>query len=205
MSHFIIKDIFAEMPGKYSEGREKENLDSSSSFVPSEAMLKEKEKTRERMRNTGSKPGSLKERRRSNGASTAASTAASKGKSYKTRSEREPKEMSQEEYFIKNKIKDTKDGSRNARTATMFRNYNRLGSDVFKKKRPDRIRNEADSDEEENWWLKSNYPKTDKYGVPIRNMKTKQWNCPVREGFKNKIKKKYGIFHTFSTPPPPVG
>ena len=166
------------MPGKYSEGREKENIYSSSSFVPSEAMLRQKEKTRERMRNTseGSKPRSLKERRRSNGASNAAS----KGKSYKSKSDREPKEMSEEEYFLKNKIKDTKDGSRNARTATMFRNYNRLGSDVFKKKRPDRIRNEADSDEEENWWLKSNYPKTDKYGVPIRNMKTKQWNCPVK-------------------------
>ena len=26
------------------------------------------------------------------------------------------------------------------------------------------------------------------------------WNS-VREGFKNKIKKKYGIFHTFLTPP----
>ena len=141
-------------------------------------MLRHAEKTRERMRNTsrGSKPGYLKERRRCNGSSTAAS----KGKSYKSKSDREPKEMSEEEYFIKNKVKDTKDGSRNARTATMFRNYNRLGSDVFKKKRPDRIRNEADSDEEENWWLKSNYPKTDKYGVPIRNMKTKQWNCPVK-------------------------
>ena len=173
--------FFAEMPGNNIEKRQKENLHSSASCVPSEAMLRQAEKFKERMRNAsggsgGSKPGSLKERRRSNGSSTAAS----KGKSYKTRSEREPKEMSQEEYFIKNKIKDTKDGSRNARTATMFRNYNRLGSDVFKKKRPDRIRNEADSDEEENWWLKSNYPKTDKYGVPIRNMKTKQWNCPVK-------------------------
>ncbi len=173
--------FFSEMPGNYSEGRQKENLDFSSSFVPTKAMLRHAEKTRERMRNAsggsgGSKPGSLKERRRSNGASTAAS----KGKSYKSKSDREPKEMSQEEYFLKNKIKDTKNGSRNARTATMFRNYHRLGSDVFKKKRPDRIRNEADSDEEEDSWLKINNPKTDKYGVPIRNMKTKQWNCPVK-------------------------
>ena len=150
-------------------------------FAPSEAMLRQKEKTRERMRNASggsgvSKPGSLKERRRSNGASTAAS----KGKSYKTRSEREPNEMSQEEYFIKNKIKDTKDGSRNAWTATKFRNYHRLGSDVFKPPRSDRIRNEADSDEEENWWLKSNYPNTDKFGFPIRNKQTKQWNCPLK-------------------------
>ena len=88
--------------------------------------------------------------------------------------------MSQEEYFIKNKIMDTKDGSRNAWTATKFRNYHRLGSDVFKPPRSDRIRNEADSDEEENWWLKSNYPNTDKFGFPIRNKQTKQWNCPLK-------------------------
>ena len=170
------------MPGNYSEKRQKENLHSSASFVPSEAMLRQAEKIRERMRNAsggsgGSKPGSLNERRRSNGASTGAS----KGKNYKSKSEREPKEMSQEEYFLKNKIKDTKDGSRNVWTATKFRNHSRLGSDVFKRPRSDRIRNEADSDEEENFWLKSNYPKTDKYNVPIGNKQTKHWNCPLKK------------------------
>ena len=169
---------FPEMSGINSDKIQKENFHSSSTpFMPSEAMLRHAEKTRERMRNASgeSKPGSLKERRRSNGASTVAS----KGKSYKSKSDREPKEMSEEEYFLKNKIRDTKNGSRNAGTATMFRNHHRLGSDVFKKKRPDRIRNEADSDEEENMWLKQNYPKTDKFGVPIRNRQMKQWNSPV--------------------------
>ena len=176
------------MPANNSDKKQKENLNScSSSFVPSEAMLRQAEKTRERMRNAsggsggsgGSKPRSVMGRRRSNGA-LSSTTITSKGKSYKTsKSEREPKEMSEEEYFMKNKIRDTKNGSRNARSATMFRNYHRLGSDVYKTPRSDRIRNEADSDDEENWWLKSNYPKTDKFGVPIRNKQTNQWNCPV--------------------------
>ena len=77
--------------------------------------------------------------------------------------------MSREEYFIKNKVRDTKNGARNASTATKFRHHHRLGSDVYKTPRPDRILNEADSDEEEDTWLKSNLPETDKYGVPIRS------------------------------------
>ena len=178
--------IFAEMPANNSDKKQKENLDcSSSSFAPSEAMLRQAEKSRKRMRNAsggggGSKPRSVMGRRKSNGASSSTTITSKKGKSYKTsKSEREPKEMSEEEYFLRNKIRDTKNGSRNARSATMFRNYHRLGSDVYKTPRSDRIRNEADSDDEENWWLKSNYPKTDKFGVPIRNKQTKQWNCPV--------------------------
>ena len=172
------------MPGNNSDIKQKENLhSSSSSFVPSKAMLRQAEKTKEKMRSArgaseGSKPRSVLERRRSNGA-LSTTTRTSKGKSYKSKSEREPKEMSQKEYFLKNKIRDTKNGSRNAKRVTMLRNYHRLGSDVFKTPRSDRIRNEADSDDEENWWLKSNYPKTDKFGVPIRNKQTKQWNCPV--------------------------
>ena len=167
------------MPRNRSDKWQEENPHSASSgFVPSEAMLRQARKSRERMINTsggsgGSGPGSLKERRRSNGASTSKS----KGKTYKTRSEREPKEISEEEYFIRNKIRDTKNGSRNPRSATKFRDYSRVGSDVFKTPRSDRIGNAADSDEEENTWLKSNYPKTDKYGVPIRsNRQTKEWN-----------------------------
>ena len=108
------------MPGNNSDKKEKENLhSSSSSFVPSEAMLRQAEKTREKMRNSrgasgGSKPGSVLERRGSNGA-LSTTTRTSKGKSYKSKSERVPKEMSKEEYFLKNKIRDTKNGSRNAR------------------------------------------------------------------------------------------
>ena len=172
------------MPGNNSDKKQKENLhSSSSSFVPSKAMLRQAEKTREKMRSArgaskGSKPRSVLERRRSNGA-LSTTTRTSKGKSYKSKSEREPKEMSKEEYFLKNKIRDTKNGSRNAKRVTMLRNYHRLGSDVFKTPRSDRIRNEADSDDEENWWLKSNYPKTDKFGIPIRDKQTKQWNYPV--------------------------
>ena len=39
-------------------------------------------------------------------------------------------------------------------------------------------------------------------GLPIFEVLVKDnWLC-FREGFRNKIKKKCGIFHTFFTPPP---
>ena len=82
--------------------------------------------------------------------------------------------MSKEENFIKNKIRDTKNGSRNSRTAFNLRNHHHVGSDFYKKPRPDRAQNAADSDEEEDEWLKSNHPQTDKHGVPIRNKKMKE-------------------------------
>ena len=146
---------------------------SSPSHIPTEAMLRQKSKFQERMRNKsggGSEKESLakiQKRKKEN-------SPTGKGKNYKTKDDRKLKELSQEENFVRNKIRDTKNGSRNSRTAFSFRNHYHVGSDLYKKPRPDRAQNAADSDEEENAWLKSNHPQTDKHGVPIRNKKMKE-------------------------------
>ena len=71
----------------------------------------------------------------------------SKGKSYKSRSDKELKELKPEEAFLKNYVYDTKP-SRNSSSGFKLRNYHRLGSTGYRK-RPDRIYSVEDSDEEE--------------------------------------------------------
>ena len=81
-----------------------------------------------------------------------------KGKSYKTRYDKEPKEISREKHFEKNYIKSGKPGGRNINSAFGMRNYqdHRLGSGVelgkTPKKRMDRPGSFDDSDSDEEWY-----------------------------------------------------
>ena len=71
-----------------------------------------------------------------------------KGKSYKSKDDRQLREPKPEEVYQKKYVYDTKI-YRPTKTGFMFRNHHRLGSDVFRKKRSDRIHSVEDSDEEE--------------------------------------------------------
>ena len=70
-----------------------------------------------------------------------------KGKSYKSRSDKELKELKPKQAFLKKYVYDTKI-SRNSRSGYKFRNFHRLGSTGYRK-RSDRIHSVEDSDEEE--------------------------------------------------------
>ena len=117
-------------------------------------------------------PLTKRRNRLDNGSSSTASSSASssscKGKNYKTIADKKLKEISRDTYFIRNKIRNMKNGSRNVRTATKFRNYHTIGSDFYANPRLDRIFNEADGDEVLIDSIHFRYPNTYKYGVPIR-------------------------------------
>lgn len=66
----------------------------------------------------------------------------SKGKSYSSRSEREVVDRRDPAEVLKRKLhSDSKKGGRNSKSAFSIRNYTRVGSDVFKKPRSDRVYN----------------------------------------------------------------
>ena len=119
-----------------------------------------REQLRQRSRN---RSGNSKSRRHSNNKNRHASGNSSggdstKGKNYKTRYDKEPKEISREKHFEKNYIKSGKPGGRNINSAFGMRNYqdHRLGSGVelgkTPKKRMDRPGSFDDSDSDEEWY-----------------------------------------------------
>ena len=122
----------------------------TSHYTPSTAMLRCKNKTQQKLK-------------RNNSASTSGGKRKSektepKGKTYRSRTERKVVDRRVPQQVVqRNKECDTKKGGRNTQTAYSFRNYSRVGSDVFKTGRSDRIYNADSSGESYSQFVAENF------------------------------------------------
>ena len=105
-------------------------------------VLKFQEKMRKKCKRVSSPSKDDGKKKKKNGKERTGNRTGPKGKSYSSRSEREVVDRRDPGKVLKRNLhSDSKKGGRNSKTAFSIRNYTRVGSDVFKKPRSDRVYN----------------------------------------------------------------